>query len=333
MDAKREVFAKLDRLTKPECILASNTSSLSVTEMAKATQRPDRVVGLHFFNPVPKMPLVEVVRGEQSGDEALATAAALSAKIGKTAIIVKDAPGFLVNRVLIPYLAEALVMATEGASIEAIDEALKDWGMPMGPFELLDEIGLDIGWHVLRSLSGQTQDRVVVPPGMDKAMEKGWLGKKSGKGFYVHAKKSKKAKEQKLVLHEEMAALVRGNNSNAAQPDKESIQWRLVLPMVNEMARLLEAGVVDSTDVVDLATVLGLGLAPFRGGLARYADSVGTDKLAAKLEELAGKHGPRFAPAPLLKRLAEQHRWLSEFNAPAAAAPAKAINHPVPQTV
>jgi 3-hydroxyacyl-CoA dehydrogenase len=170
---------------------------------------------------------------------------------------------------------------------------------------------------------------------MDKAMEKGWLGKKSGKGFYVHAKSKKKgAKEQKLVLHEEMAALIRGNNPNSPQPDKESIQWRLVLPMVNEMARLLEEGVVDSTDVVDLATVLGLGLAPFRGGLARYADSVGTDRIAAKLEELAAKHGPRFAPAPLLKRLAEEHRWISEFNSTTPSeGRTPAADRQVPQTV
>ena len=207
MPLKRDVFAKLDRLVRPDCVLATNTSSLSVSEMASATAHPGRVVGLHFFNPVPKMPLVEVVRTGQSDDQSLATAAGLAAKLGKTAVLVKDAPGFLVNRILIPYLAEALALASEGTSIVTIDEAMKKWGMPMGPFELLDEIGLDVSAHVLKSLAGQIgPDRVPPSPAIDKALEKGWLGKKSGTGFYTYGKK-KGAKPQ---LNAELAAMVTG---------------------------------------------------------------------------------------------------------------------------
>src|SRR3954447_4274615 len=254
MAAKREVFAKLDKLTRPDAILASNTSSLPVTEMAESTANPGRVVGLHFFNPVPKMPLVEVISTAHSDDVALATAAALAGKIGKTPVLVKDAPGFLVNRVLIPYLAEALVMATEGGSITAIDAAMKDWGMPMGPFELLDEIGLDVGAHVLRSQARQTGDSRELPPAVEEALKRGWLGKKSGRGFYVHEKSKKgRGAPADLKPNEELAALISGKPAGAApmqaQPstgDKaaaEATQWRLILPMVNEAAKLLAEGV------------------------------------------------------------------------------------------
>ena len=302
MDVKREVFAKLDKLTRPDCVLASNTSSLSVTEMAAATTRPNRVVGLHFFNPVPKMPLVEVVRTPHSDDQSLANAVGVSLKIGKTPVLTKDAPGFLVNRVLIPYLYEALVMASEGVSITEIDLALKKWGMPMGPFELLDEIGLDIGSHVLKSLGGKLNPPLESPAGMGKALERGWLGKKSGTGFYVHGdgkKKGKKAKDP--VVNAEMVALLAAGKA-PPQVSEEDIQWRLVLPMVNEAAKLLAERVVDSADTVDLATVFGIGFAPFRGGLVRYATSVGSEQLVARMEALAAKHGPRFEPAESLRR-------------------------------
>ena len=314
MDVKREVFAKLDRLCRPDAVLASNTSSLSVTEMARATTRPQRVVGLHFFNPVPKMPLVEVVRAEKSDERSLATAVGLSSQIGKTPVLVKDAPGFLVNRVLIPYLAEALAMAGEGASIEAVDAAMKKWGMPMGPFELLDEIGLDIGAHVLRSLGDQLEVKLAVPPQMSKAQERGWLGKKGGTGFYVYGdakSKKKKKKEARPAVNHELAALL--GEGRSYRPTEEEIQWRLVLPMVNEAARLLGEGVTDSADTVDLATVFGTGFAPFRGGLARFADSVGAEKIVTRLDKLAEQHGARFRPAGALKPLAAGRRPMSDI--------------------
>lgn len=313
MDVKREVFAKLDRLTRPDAILASNTSSLSVAEMAEATSRPNRVVGMHFFNPVPKMPLVEVVRTAHSDDASLATAAALAARLGKTPVPVADSPGFLVNRVLIPYLAEALVMAQEGAGFESVDQALKQWGMPMGPFELLDEIGLDIAAHVIRSLGQWMQPPLVLPDVVGDALKRGWLGKKSGRGFYLYGDKRK---SKKPAVNQEFAELLRAggapskNTSDAIT--SEETQWRLVLPMVNEAARLLDEGVIESAELVDLATVLGLGFAPFRGGLARFADAVGTEWIVSRLEDFAARHGPRFAPAEVLKRLAREHRPLGD---------------------
>jgi 3-hydroxyacyl-CoA dehydrogenase/enoyl-CoA hydratase/3-hydroxybutyryl-CoA epimerase len=257
------------------------------------------------------MPLVEVVRTAASDAGALATAAALAVRMGKTPVLVGDAPGFLVNRVLIPYLAEALALAVEGTPIPAIDEAMKDWGMPMGPFELLDEIGLDVSVHVLRSLNEQTGSKMRIPSGFDQALERGWLGKKSGTGFYRYSATAKKASPE---LNQELsAALIGSAPSPAHTSDAEAIQWRLVLPMTNEAARVLEEGVTDSTDAIDLATVLGLGLAPFRGGLARFADSVGVDQLVVRLSGLAARLGPRFEPALLLRKFAESHRMLAEF--------------------
>ncbi|HET6249990.1 MAG TPA: 3-hydroxyacyl-CoA dehydrogenase NAD-binding domain-containing protein [Tepidisphaeraceae bacterium] len=314
MPLKREVFAKLDRLVRPDCVLATNTSSLSVSEMAEATEHPHRVVGLHFFNPVPKMPLVEVVRTASSDEQSLATAAGLAAKIGKTAVMVKDSPGFLVNRILIPYLAEAVAMAGEGISIVDTDTAMKKWGMPMGPFELLDEIGLDVSAHVLKSLGSQIgSDRIPTSPIVDKALERGWLGKKSGTGFYIYAN-DKAKKKQPPTLNMEMASFCNTNSSATGVPlDANTIAWRLVLPMVNEAARLLAEGVVESTDAVDLAMVLGTGFAPFRGGLVQFVDAVGVEKIVGEMQALADKQGPRFVPAPLLRDLVAQHLSMRDF--------------------
>ena len=320
IEVKREVFAKLDKLCRPDAVLASNTSSLSITEMAAATAHPNRVVGLHFFNPVSKMPLVEVVRTEHSDDASLATAAALSGKIGKVPVLVKDAPGFLVNRVLIPYLAEALVLAEEGATITHVDETMKKWGMPMGPFELLDEIGLDIGAHVLQSLGSKLETPLKPSPVVGRALERKWLGKKSGCGFYIHGKK----KGAKLKPNAELISLLTAVQTKVEISEGDIVN-RLVMPMVNEAARLLSEGVTDSADTVDLATVLGLGFAPFRGGLAKFADKLTVDGLVETMGDLARRAGLRFRPAPVLEWLAKEKKPFADavqFKPAPAPAPA-----------
>jgi 3-hydroxyacyl-CoA dehydrogenase/enoyl-CoA hydratase/3-hydroxybutyryl-CoA epimerase len=315
LDAKREVFAKLDRLTRPTAVLASNTSSLRIADLAEVTQRPERVIGLHFFNPVPKMPLVEIVRALHSNDTSLATAISLANRIGKTPIVCADAPGFVVNRILIPYLSEAMLMAAEGMPIPTIDDAMKRWGMPMGPFELMDEIGLDVGAHVLKTLHSSASDNVKVVTAMNLALQRQWLGKKTSRGFYLHGPKKSKEAE----LNEDFASALAGGASAPDEPNDDAAklqqaednQWRLVLPMVNEMAKLLDEDVVDSTDTIDLATVFGTGLAPFRGGLAHFADSIGADAIVHRLETLASEFGPRFTPAPLLREWAQSHDKLA----------------------
>ena len=307
IEVKRDIFARLDRLTRPTAVLASNTSSLRIADMADATLHPERVVGLHFFNPVPKMPLVEVVRGPRSDDASLATALAVATRIGKTPVLVSDAPGFLVNRILVPYLAEALLMAGEGVSITAIDDAAKRWGMPMGPIELLDEIGLDIAHHVLKSLGGTPPPAKVVAA-FDIAMEQKWLGKKTGRGFYVHdtSKKRRGSGDSASVsVNEDLVAVL----ATEANPlDAESIQWRLVLPMVNEAAKALEEGVTDSVDAIDLAMVLGTGFAPFRGGVMQFANGVGAAEIVRRLEEHVAKGGSRFVPSNLIRQAASGNR-------------------------
>jgi 3-hydroxyacyl-CoA dehydrogenase/enoyl-CoA hydratase/3-hydroxybutyryl-CoA epimerase len=321
IDVKREVFNKLDLLTRPDCALASNTSSLLISDMSMVMRHPERLVGIHFFNPINKMPLVEIVRTAACDEQSLVTAAGLAMRIGKTPILVNDAPGFLVNRVLIPYLAEALAAASDGTPIPVIDLAMRRWGMPMGPFELLDEIGLDVAHHVLTTLSASLGDTLPpLPPAIDAAMQKGWLGKKTGRGFYAYANEENHKKQPELNI--ELAALLQPFSPESGEDKtkidtserEKEIQWRLVLPMVNEAAKLLTEGVTDSTDAVDLATVLGTGLAPFRGGLANYADHVGIDVIVGRMEAMSATHGPRFVPARLLRELAESHHPLREFS-------------------
>ncbi len=331
IEAKREVFSRLDRLTRPTAVLASNTSSLKIADIAEATLHPNRVVGLHFFNPVPKMPLVEIVRAPQSDDASLATAVALAGRIGKTPVLVSDAAGFVVNRVLVPYLAESLVMASEGVPITAIDSAMKAWGMPMGPFELLDEIGLDIAAHVLKSLEHGAPPPPNVVEMFELATKNRWLGKKRRRGFYMY----KEAKPRGLKVASPNKALLKTLNE-AEHPEAEftdeSIQRRLVLPMVNEAAKLLEEHVTDSADTIDLATVFGLGLAPFRGGIIQYANTVGTDKIVEQLEELAVEFGQRFTPTWLLCESASAHRPLgSALPAGGEATSERDFGHAAPE--
>jgi 3-hydroxyacyl-CoA dehydrogenase/enoyl-CoA hydratase/3-hydroxybutyryl-CoA epimerase len=260
---KLRVFRRVAGLASPEAVVATNTSSLSVAEIAAATGRPDRVIGLHFFNPVAKMPLVEVVRHPRADADAVATGVAVATAAGKTPVVVGDGPGFIVNRVLFPYLHEAVAMYAEGHPVAAIDAAMRSWGMPLGPFQLLDEIGLDVTAMILDALRHALGDRLAQPPVLGRMVARGWLGRKSGTGFYVHPPDGKPTPNPELI-------------EPAAQPGPAAIapldvQRRLMEPMAAEARLVLESGVADSADTIDLATVLGLGFPPFRGGLATFA--------------------------------------------------------------
>ncbi|MBI1370558.1 MAG: hypothetical protein GC162_18125 [Planctomycetes bacterium] len=307
MNVKREVFGKLDKLTRPDAVLASNTSSLSITEMAAGTHDPSRVIGLHFFNPVPVMPLVEVVRTPHSCDRALSVGVETALRMGKTPVLINDAPGFLVNRVLIPYLAEAIVMAGEGADIGRVDEAMKRWGMPMGPYELLDQVGLDVAISILKSMSGRLTETVAVPAGVEKIIEAAYLGRKSNIGFYDYRQRGEPRVNGKLL------DLIRFAPAADVPTDDDAIQWRLLVPMINETARLLHDGIVDRVDTIDLASVLGLGLAPFRGGLAHFIDATGLDVITAHMDRLAQRLGSRFEPTPELRDLLDAGKHLSDL--------------------
>jgi 3-hydroxyacyl-CoA dehydrogenase / enoyl-CoA hydratase / 3-hydroxybutyryl-CoA epimerase len=307
LDAKRSVIARIEPLTRSDVPIASNTSSFSIASFDEAVSDPSRLVGMHFFNPVPKMPLVEVARSARSDPAAVATTIGLAARLGKTPVLVNDIAGFFVNRVLVPYLAEAVLMAAGGVSVERIDKVMKIWGWPMGPFELLDEIGLDVGAEVLKSLLGSDEQYAAILGLMQLAIDRKWLGKKTGIGFYDHRGKGS--------LNAGMAEVFgRGPDAPPTPAGDTQIQWRLMVPMINEAARLLAGGTIDSADSIDLATVMSLGFPPFRGGLARYADSIGAQYIERLSAEMAATLGSRFRPTSLWHHLDQQHTCLPRLN-------------------
>ncbi|BDS05641.1 fatty acid oxidation complex subunit alpha [Oceaniferula spumae] len=257
---KKKIFADLSERTGPDTILATNTSALPIHELAPVITHPERLVGLHFFNPVHRMKLVEVVETETTSPETLATAVAFVQKIGKLPVVVKDRPGFLVNRILLPYLVEAGNMFSKGADPRAIDNAMLDFGMPMGPIRLLDEVGLDVGIHVAETLAAAFPDRMEVPEILSKMIEKGFLGRKSGKGFYLYNGGGDP------VPNPEVLAMREGTES----PD--NIAEKLAGMMTDEAILCLDEGVAGAPEDVDFAMVMGTGYAPFRGGPLRYSD-------------------------------------------------------------
>jgi len=303
MDVKKAVFQELETKIADDCVVASNTSSLSITEMQKAFKRPERFAGMHFFNPVAKMPLIEVIRGEKSDDRAVSTVYQFSKRIGKTPIVVKDSPGFLVNRLLMPYLNEATYMLAEGAPIEELDRAMETFGMPMGPMELIDEVGVDVGEKVAHILHDAFGERMAPAPGQGKVVAAGRLGKKNAKGLYVYESTDGRGKR----LDPEIYKII-GVEPKVGKIADEEIVERCVLPMINEAARCLDEGVVQSAAEVDLGMIMGTGFPPFRGGLLRYADSLGAQRIVDRLRALEKKVGLRFAPAAILIKMAEQNR-------------------------
>lgn len=319
---KQEALAQLDEvINKPYCF-ATNTSSLSVDQIAEGTKEPSKVAGLHFFNPVHKMPLVEVVRGKQTSDLSLAMAMTVALKMNRTAtdafVVTKDSPGFVVNRILAPYMREAAVLAAEGVPIEDVDKAIKSFGMPMGPFALLDEVGLDVASKVIHVMEKALGERLAPPPLLQDIEKLKVLGKKGGKGIYLYDSdgkpqrvKVKKKKgmfaptEMRAVVNPDIQALIKVNTSKKTPGE---IQDRLVLLMLNEAARCIEEQVVADPGQLDLAMIFGTGFPPFLGGVLRYADSTGIDVVYKKLLYLSRVLGPRYEPCRLLTEMAEQRR-------------------------
>ncbi len=298
LDLKQKVFREIETRVGPDTILATNTSALSIEAIASVLAQPERLVGLHFFNPVHRMQLVEIVRGPRTSPVALATALQFVKSIGKLPVIAKDSPGFLVNRILLPYMVEAVRMYGEGVSTATIDRLMLDFGMPMGPLRLSDEVGLDVAQHVAKDLEQRLPQPVPLNSVLVKMTDDGWLGKKSGRGFYIF----KSRREEPAPMPESPRAPT-GDNYDAA-----TLRDRLVLVMVNEAARVLDEGVVDSPEDVDFGMIFGTGWAPFRGGPLRYADSLGATEVVARLDRLARDVAPHFAPCPLLREMARDHR-------------------------
>lgn len=274
LQAKRELFARLEPQMKADAVLASNTSSIVLEHLAESLRNPQRLIGLHFFNPVARMPLLEVIRAENTDPRMTQRGLAFARQIDKLAVLCRSSPGFLVNRVLMPYLNEAVRAAEEGIPLVLIDEAAEQFGMPMGPIELADVVGLD----VITSVGKVFFEATAAPRMVLGLVEQKKLGKKTGQGFYqwIEDKPQKPAAGGRQM--------------------PEDLQDRLMLPLVNEAVAVLRERVVEDADLVDAGVIFGAGFAPFRGGPIQYARSRGIDVVLARLRELASRYGDRFTP-------------------------------------
>lgn len=292
-EVKRGFFAAIEPVLGDDALLASNTSTIPITTLAEGLKRPEQFAGLHFFNPVRKMPLVEVIRGERTSDETVARLTAYARRLGKTPVVVNDGPGFLVNRLLLPYMNEAALLASEGVPFKEIDRAAKAFGMPMGPLELHDVVGLDTCLHAGRVMHAAFSDRIVPAPMLERLVEAGRLGQKNGKGFYDWAP-GKNGKPPKSTPSGEAAALVDGGGKYDG-----GLINRLLLPMLVEATRAIEDGIVTDPRDVDLALILGIGFPPHRGGLFFWSDQLGKEAIHERLTPLASL-GKRFEITELL---------------------------------
>jgi 3-hydroxyacyl-CoA dehydrogenase/enoyl-CoA hydratase/3-hydroxybutyryl-CoA epimerase len=306
MEIKQDVFAETAKHVAGDAVLASNTSSLSIAGIGAKTPNPGRVVGMHFFNPVHKMPLVEVIAAEGSDPAAVNTVFAFTRKLGKTPVLVKDTPGFLVNRLLVFYSTEAFWLLDAGYRMEDLDRVMTDWGMPVGPMVLGDEVGLDVAIKVAHILHDAFPDRLPVPAWLDRVTEGGRLGTKTGKGLYRYEGKERKDPDPAVYTH-------LGLQPRVSNPNPNTISDRMVLPMVNEAARCLEEGVVRTASDLDLAMIFGTGFPPFRGGLCRWADQEGLPQIVASLERLEAAVGDRFRPSDALRATAEAGGFYARF--------------------
>jgi len=296
LELKRRVLAEIEERVGDNAVFASNTSALPIGEIAAEARHPERVIGMHYFSPVPKMPLLEIVVAEQTAAWATATAHAFGTAQGKTCIVVKDGPGFYTTRILAPYLNEAVLLVEEGARIEDVDRAMKDFGYPVGPLALVDEIGIDVGAHVAQDLGRAFADRGLEGSGaMPRLYEAGLHGRKNGRGFYLYPKTRKKGKKQ---VNPKIYDLLGGEARRSVKAAE--IQNRLALLMVNEAVHCLQEGVISSPRDGDLGAILGLGFPPFRGGPFRYIDTAGAENVVSRMQAMAEKHGRRFEPAAML---------------------------------
>jgi 3-hydroxyacyl-CoA dehydrogenase / enoyl-CoA hydratase / 3-hydroxybutyryl-CoA epimerase len=300
MQVKKAIFADLEERVRADTILATNTSALSVTEISRSLRDPARFVGLHFFNPVHRMKLVEIARGELTSDFAVDTAVAFVQRIGKLPVVVKDRPGFLVNRILLPYLLEAVRLFAAGAHVEALDESMLDFGMPMGPLRLLDEVGLDVAADVGETLCRAFPDRMHTPNVFAQLLAANHKGKKTGKGFYEY-------RNSHVAGVNRFATTLREADDKASLTG-EQLQERMVLLMINEAARCLEECVVSDPRDVDFAMIMGTGFAPFRGGPLRYADHIGVANVTETLDRLSRARERQFAPCDLLIAMTRQQK-------------------------
>lgn len=295
---KKSVFSELNSVARRDAIVASNTSCLSISEISDGLKNTERICGMHFFNPVHRMPLVEVVRMRNTSDETIATITEFCKKLGKVPIVVKDCHGFLINRILTAYLSEAIFILEEGVDFERIEHTMLSFGMPTGPLALLDEIGLDISYKVSFMLESDFSGRMPVPQILKKAYEQKWFGKKTGKGFYVYHEKSQKSNPQIYNLISNKAALVLSN---------EEILKRMLYRMINEAVLCLQEKICNGSSDVDVGMIMGAGFPASKGGMLYYGDAIGLDKVTGDLESFRQRfQSERFSPCDYLVDLAKK---------------------------
>jgi 3-hydroxyacyl-CoA dehydrogenase len=312
MTLKKEVFAELDRVSKPGAILASNTSTLNIDEIASSTARPQSVVGTHFFSPANVMRLLEIVRGKASSKEVIATCMQLSKKIGKIGVLVGNCRGFVGNRMFHPYIRESVFLLEEGASVEAVDSALYDFGMAMGPLAVGDLAGLDVGWRIRKEYRHLEKPGIRQGFAGDRLCEMGRYGQKTGAGWYKYDE------NRRAIPDPEVAELVRKWSVEARIPQreisKEEIVDRCMYALVNEGARILEEGYALRAVDIDIIYLNGYGFPAHRGGPMWYADTIGLKQVYDRIEEFHKQHGELWEPAPLLRRLAEEGEKFADFH-------------------
>jgi len=318
MALKKTVFADLDRACKPGAILASNTSTLSIDEIASATSRPEAVIGTHFFSPANVMRLLEIVRGKKSGKEVIATCMQLSKKLGKIGVLVGNCRGFVGNRMFGPYRREAQFLVEEGAEVEAVDKALVEFGNAMGPLATGDLAGLDVGWRIRKEYRHLEKPGVRQPFAEDRLCEMGRYGQKTMKGWYRYDE------NRRADTDPEVSALVRKWSEEAGIPQRQisaaEIVDRCIYALVNEGARILEEGYAQRAVDIDIIYLNGYGFPAYRGGPMWHADTVGLPRVYERICELHERHGELWAPAPLLKRLTESGKTFAEFDKEQAVA-------------
>jgi 3-hydroxyacyl-CoA dehydrogenase len=310
---KQQIFSELDKIAKPDCVLATNTSSLDINAIAASTLRPHMVIGLHFFSPANAMRLVEIVRGELTGKEVIATAMGVAKALKKVGVLVRNGFGFVGNRMMFPYMYEAQFVVEEGSTPQQVDEALQRFGMAMGIFSVDDLGGLDVAARIRQEQNQFAKPGLRKPLVSDKLVALERLGQKSGKGWYLYDENRKQTPDPEVV------ALIRETAAQAGIPQRsftdEEIVERTMYGLINEGARILEDGTALRAVDIDVIYLNGYGFPAYRGGPMFYADTVGLKKICDKVCEFREQHGARWEPAPLLKRLAEQDKTFTSFDA------------------
>jgi 3-hydroxyacyl-CoA dehydrogenase/enoyl-CoA hydratase/3-hydroxybutyryl-CoA epimerase len=302
---KQRLLKELEAITPETCIFASNTSSIPIGRIAEASARPQQVLGMHFFSPVHKMPLLEVIVTPRTADRATATAVAYGKRVGKQVIVVHDGPGFYTSRILAPYMTEATRVLVEGASVDEIDRALMDFGFPVGPITLLDEVGIDVGAKVTKIMHEAFGERMAPVAALQAVIDDKRQGRKNNRGFYRY-EKGKKAGVDETVYD-----LLPGGRKRKAVADEE-VQQRVVLAMVNEALLCMGEGILRSPRDGDIGAIFGLGFPPFLGGPFRYVDMRGAERVLDEMKKLHDRYGERFAPAPALVEAARNRHMFRD---------------------